>query len=164
MIARAHALDARVNSSTRAAFRPLPVIAALGLVLALLLSAAAEPVAAAGTTSRKAVIQVGGQRFTVDVSLDASQARSVNGPIRVAVTLPAGTSGRVIWTGRGFNGHGWAVSLIPGTARDGAVDFAVTVPARSSRTWVEVGVAAASGYALSAPGRANTAIVLRTYV
>ncbi len=109
-------------------------------------------------------MRVGGETLTVDTVLYTCTSRFVTGPVQLTVTMPSGTRGRVLGHDGGFDGRGYVIVLNHGAGRGEKASVAVTVPARTPRCALEVGVAAASGYPLAAPGRVNTPTTLDVYV
>jgi len=139
-------------------------VMALLLTLTLALTTANATQAATATTGRTARFAAGGETLTLDVLIPIRRTAAVRGPVKVVITLPAGMTGSVVSTDKGFNGFGYDIAFRNRSSADGPVVFSVTVPSTNSRTETEVDVAASSGYAVGVPGRTNVPTLVEIYV
>jgi hypothetical protein len=112
-------------------------------VLALLVSAAP---ASAGHLwcARDPVITVNGQVVDVLVSSYTEINASANGPVKLVVTVPAGSSAKVLATDHGF-GYGYSVTLktsstLKATAKSTPVCVEVYAPATDATLPVKIDV------------------------
>jgi hypothetical protein len=118
--------------------------------------------AAEGAAIRRAVVQVDDEALTIEVVVNARYLQSLRGPIRLVVTLPAGTVGTLIEADQGFTDFGWSVSFRRG--RDvGVGTVAVTVLSRQRGVATEVDMSSEFGWAYGVPGTVNTTSIVEFY-
>jgi hypothetical protein len=134
------------------------------LIALLILATARLPVEAAKPqlATRTAIVQVGSQTMTLQVTVAHRDLHRSRGPIEVTVQLPTGASGAVLSSDGGFSGRGWAIRFASGAGAAGTATFSIA--GKSNYSFLEVAVSTSSGWGAVAPARANTPVSITYYL